>query len=83
LVVFVIADLGCFDLKVVQKFACVARVFGCDEVCCLQNSDGAICHVFEIADRGSDNVKYSCVRIWLHFDNLEFLTADERGLTQI
>src|SRR6476469_1495127 len=67
LVVFVIADLGRFDLKMVQKFACMAGVFGGDEVCCLQDSDGAKCHVFEVADRGSYDVKCSCIGICLHF----------------
>ena len=73
---FVIADLGGFDLKVMQQFSGVASIFGGDEVCGLQDFDSPKCHIFQVADRGSDDVKYSCIRICLHFKILEFLTAD-------
>lgn len=71
-VMFVVADLGGFDLKVMQQFSRMASIFGGDEVCGLQDFDGAKCHVFQVADRGSDDVKCSCIRICLHFKILLF-----------
>lgn len=44
--------LSCIDFKMLQQSACVARVFGGDEIRFFERTDGPESDVLEVADWG-------------------------------
>ena len=57
LVVIVIADQRFLNSVVIEQNARAPRIFASDEVGLLQNPDGAKSDVFEVSDRGTDQIK--------------------------
>ena len=54
---FEITGQGCVEVEVCEQFAGHARIFGGDEADILQDAQGARTQVFQVADRGGDEIK--------------------------
>ena len=64
-VVFVVADLGGCDLKMLEQLASVSGIFGGDQVYGLQQAHGPKGHVFEVAQGGAHHVEMARLGVGL------------------